>query len=126
MSPRQQMANGIAPENVICKEGLELVIRFSDGTAACVKQLASLKLAERGWGFISRPIEIPEISKPEFRIDFEKCNPSVDKDSDGKPDELIPQAGIDWSYCNLSGASLQHADLMNANFSGADLSGSIF
>jgi len=97
MSPRQQMANGVAPENVICKEGLELVIRISDGTAACVKQLTSLILAERGWGFISRPIEILEISKPEFRIDFEKCNPSVDKDGDGKPDELIPQTGIDWS-----------------------------
>jgi len=123
MSPRQQMANGIAPENVICKEGLELVIRSSDGTAACVKQLSSLKLAERGWGFIYEPIEIPEISKSEFRIDLEKCNLSVDKDGDGKPDELIPQPGTDWSYCNLVGADLTYANFYLVNLTGADLSG---
>ena len=75
MSPRQQMTHATAPENVICKDGLELVIRFSDGAAGCVKELTSLKLAERGWGFPYRLIESSEITKPEFRINFEKCNP---------------------------------------------------
>ena len=35
-SPRKQMKEGTAAENVLCKEGLELVIRIN-GMPACVK-----------------------------------------------------------------------------------------
>lgn len=46
-SPKKQMEKGIAPEQVICKEELELVIR-SNGSPACVKHDTAIKLEERG------------------------------------------------------------------------------
>ncbi|MFQ5941785.1 MAG: hypothetical protein ACE5KA_08835, partial [Nitrososphaerales archaeon] len=50
-SPREQMADGVAAEDVVCKEGLTLMIRGS-GTAACVKPSNAMKLVHRGWGTI--------------------------------------------------------------------------
>ncbi len=52
-SPRKQMANGIAAEDVICKSGLTLMIRNS-GSAACVKPSTAEKLANAGWGVIEK------------------------------------------------------------------------
>jgi predicted amidohydrolase YtcJ len=51
-SPRKQMANGFASEDVVCKTGFLLMIRYS-GTAACVGSLTADNLEERGWGTIS-------------------------------------------------------------------------
>ncbi len=50
MSPRHQMMEGTALNEVVCKEGLELMKKTSDGTAACVKSTSVDKLVERGWG----------------------------------------------------------------------------
>ncbi len=49
-SPRQQIANGISPTDVICKEGLELIFKATDESPACVKSETAVKLIERGWG----------------------------------------------------------------------------
>ena len=51
------------------------------------------------------------------------CNPQIDKNGDGYPDKLVPEIGVDWSYCNLIGVELIEKDLSNANLVGADLSG---
>ncbi len=48
-SPKQQIANGVLPKDVICKEGLELIFKSTDGTPACVKPETAKKLIERGW-----------------------------------------------------------------------------
>jgi protein-disulfide isomerase len=50
MSPKKQMASGVAAEDVMCKSELVLMIRSTSGTAACVKSTTSLKLSEAGWG----------------------------------------------------------------------------
>jgi len=50
MSPKKQMASGVAAEDVMCKSDFVLMIRSSSGTAACVKSTTSLKLSEAGWG----------------------------------------------------------------------------
>jgi len=50
MSPRAQMAQGTPTSEVICKEGLVLILKSSDGSAACVKASSAPKLIERGWG----------------------------------------------------------------------------
>jgi len=50
MSPKKQMASGVAAEDVMCKSEFVLMIRSSSGTAACVKSTTSLKLSEAGWG----------------------------------------------------------------------------
>ncbi|GFN39136.1 MAG: hypothetical exported protein [Marine Group I thaumarchaeote] len=50
MSPRAQMANGIPASEVTCNEGLDLILKSRDGSAACVKPSTALKLIDRGWG----------------------------------------------------------------------------
>ncbi len=49
MSPKMQMDEGVAPQDVECKEGLELVLKASDGSAACVKPGTKELLITRGW-----------------------------------------------------------------------------
>jgi len=49
-SPRAQMKQGVPVHDVICKEGLELIKKTRDGSAACVSEYAASKLVERGWG----------------------------------------------------------------------------
>lgn len=51
MSPRKQMASGVAAEDVECKAEFVLMVR-SNGLAACVKSSTSIKLSEAGWGDI--------------------------------------------------------------------------
>ena len=53
-SPRKQIAQGIAPEEVICNEGLELIIKHN-GSAACVRLDTAVNLEERGWGVMPPP-----------------------------------------------------------------------
>ena len=50
MSPRAQMKQGVPADEVVCKEGLQLMKKSRDGSAACVSDRAISKLIERGWG----------------------------------------------------------------------------
>ncbi|MCH8085849.1 MAG: hypothetical protein IIC15_05435 [Thaumarchaeota archaeon] len=50
LRPRQQMESGIEPQDVVCKEGLLLILRTSNGSAACVTESSSTKLLDMGWG----------------------------------------------------------------------------
>ena len=60
LSPRQQMASGIDAEDVECKLGFTLMIRSTNGDAACVKPSTSIKLSNAGWGnIIKSAIEEP-------------------------------------------------------------------
>lgn len=49
LSPIKQIANGISPENVTCKEGMQLVFKNIYNSPACVKPVTVDKLIERGW-----------------------------------------------------------------------------
>ena len=46
-SPIKQMKDGISPENILCREGLEVVIRIN-GMPACVKPETADRMQERG------------------------------------------------------------------------------
>ena len=59
MSPKKQMDTGIAPENVVCKSGLALMIK-SSGSAACVKPSTAEKLTAAGWGIIEKEATMME------------------------------------------------------------------
>ena len=50
VSPRNQIALGIEPESVICKDGLELIFKAANGMPACVTKKTVEKLVQRGWG----------------------------------------------------------------------------
>lgn len=47
--PLQQIRNGVKATSVMCTEGLELVLKQSNGQPACVKPSSVAKLIERGW-----------------------------------------------------------------------------
>ena len=52
--PLKQLAQGVAPEEVICNEGLELIIKHNQ-SPACVRIETAIKLEERGWGVMPPP-----------------------------------------------------------------------
>lgn len=47
--PLKQIKDGINPINVTCTEGLELVLKQTNGQPACLKPTSVAKLIERGW-----------------------------------------------------------------------------
>jgi len=49
LSPLAQTKNEILPEDVSCKNGLELIFKSTDDSPACVKPKTVEKLVERGW-----------------------------------------------------------------------------
>ena len=50
LSPKKQMESGVEPDDVVCKSGLVLMIRSTNGAAACVKSTTSTILSTAGWG----------------------------------------------------------------------------
>ena len=49
ISPRAQMLAGLSASQVMCKEGLNLVFKTTNGSPACVKPSTVYKLIETGW-----------------------------------------------------------------------------
>lgn len=49
LAPLKQISSGVSASDVVCKEGLELIIKASTGSPACVSLSTSLALVERGW-----------------------------------------------------------------------------
>ncbi|MDH5416676.1 MAG: dienelactone hydrolase family protein [Nitrosopumilus sp.] len=47
--PVKQVKSGTEPAHVTCTEGLELVLKMSNGQPACIKPSSVAKLIERGW-----------------------------------------------------------------------------
>lgn len=91
LPPLKQISAGIFSENVICKEELQLIIKYN-GSPTCVRIQTAENLEERGWGKItsipSIPIKVSSITN------FEECisagNPIMEsyprqcKTNDGK------------------------------------------
>ena len=49
LAPHKQLKNGTLLEDIICKDGLELIFKFTNNSPACVSQLTAQKLLERGY-----------------------------------------------------------------------------
>lgn len=49
ISPLQQWKQGIAAEDVECKEGFELIFKATNGNPACVRPQSAIKLVAMGW-----------------------------------------------------------------------------
>ena len=80
-SPRQQMESGIDASDVICKSGYVLMIRTSNGAAACVSPSSGTTLESRGWGVVeSEPFTGTESSNQE--IELEENLPIEHSDND--------------------------------------------
>lgn len=50
LSPLKQIQQGVLPEDVLCKEGFELLLKSNSGMPACVTPKTAEKLISRGWG----------------------------------------------------------------------------
>ncbi len=78
-SPRKQIAQGVLPEEVICKEGLILIIKHN-GSSACVRPDTAVILEERGWGVMPPPCCKP--TETTSITNFEECiaagNPAME------------------------------------------------
>jgi len=49
VSLRQQIANGISPQNIVCNPEFYLVFKATDKSPACAKFETAIKLYKRGW-----------------------------------------------------------------------------
>lgn len=50
LAPLKQIANGVLPKDVICKETMQLIFKITNGNPACVETATLEKLIERNWG----------------------------------------------------------------------------
>ena len=73
-SPKQQIDNGVAPHDVICRDGLVLV-ESSPNQIECIHETTAQKM---GWRVISQPISIPEETNVSFQ-DTLNSNKTVKK-----------------------------------------------
>ena len=48
-TPLQQYKKGFDAQDIVCKQGLQLIIKAEDGSPACVKSKSVKQLVERGW-----------------------------------------------------------------------------
>jgi len=84
-SPKKQLKQGVSPENIICKTGLELVIR-SNGFPACVKPETAEKMQKIG--ILSTAIKFTDLNQ------VKKTIQSTDK-------EIITVPASDMSIVNF-------------------------
>ncbi|MDH3677776.1 MAG: hypothetical protein OEQ12_05685, partial [Nitrosopumilus sp.] len=59
-APKKQLKKGIPIENIICNEGLNLIIRIN-GSPACVKPATAERFQNLGLAFI--PIKVTNLEK---------------------------------------------------------------
>ena len=85
MSPKKQMANGVAAEDVICKGGYTLMIRIG-GDAACVTPSTASKLNAAGWGEIIREFEI-EVEPQDEEVSLDEEVSMTDEESSNGVEE---------------------------------------
>ncbi|KEQ56309.1 hypothetical protein SCCGRSA3_01887 [Marine Group I thaumarchaeote SCGC RSA3] len=49
LAPLKQVASGILPDDILCKENLQLIFKITDNSPACVSADTAEKLIQRGW-----------------------------------------------------------------------------
>jgi len=49
LPPLKQKSQGVLPNSVVCSSNLQLVLKSTDNSPACVKPSTALKILERGW-----------------------------------------------------------------------------
>jgi len=64
-SLKAQKKFGVAPLDIICKEGLQKILKSSDKSISCVKPQTAEKLIERGWAIVFLPTVLNEVSNTE-------------------------------------------------------------
>jgi len=121
MSPRQQMASGVSADDVVCKTGLVLMIRSTNGAATCVKSSTSMKLSDAGWGSIIIDDEEDETIEDETIEDETMGNATNEKtvelseefsmgEEEGLPEETMAEESFTIGGIDLSMAAPVEGD----------------
>ena len=116
MSPRQQMASGVAADDVVCKSGLVLMIRSTNGAATCVKSSTSMKLSDAGWGSIiiddeeDETIENETIENATNEKIIELSEGLSMGDKEGMPEETMEEESFTIGGIDLSMAAPVEGD----------------
>lgn len=50
LSPYRQMANGILPENIVCHDGMIMIVKLATNSPVCIKSDSVSRLVDRNWG----------------------------------------------------------------------------
>jgi len=118
-SPKKQVAQGIALHQVICKQGLELIIKYN-GSPACVKSETAEKLAERGWGGPPPPI----VSHGGPAVDYVSLIDNLRANATVNPEGEIEQPffSVTGFSIQVNDASVQVFEYNNAEDAEADAS----
>ena len=83
-SPNKQMDDGVATEDILCRYGLDLMVRPS-GTVACVQPSSSDKLTAKGWDRLVEGLPtLPELNVVEKTIEIDGL--TVSYKEGGSPD----------------------------------------
>lgn len=70
-TPKQQLNDGVAVEDVLCKSGYSLMIKLSNESVMCVKPSTAMKLEERKWGqvLVDSQIMLKQIEEKQKTIE---------------------------------------------------------
>lgn len=68
LPPLQQIKNGIKPQDVICKEGLQLIFKDRNSPACVNSQTVFLLLSQRSWSSFDDISIVLQPSKSEYKI----------------------------------------------------------
>jgi len=109
MTPRAQMLAGLSANQVMCKDGLNLVIKSADGTPACVKASTVFKLIERSW--ISMDSAFAEEPEPETEQVMPKSKTTTQSD-------FLPTESDRAMYfkARISGGLIKYTEVAKLNF----------
>jgi protein-disulfide isomerase len=119
LSPRKQMESGIAAENVMCKSELVLMIRSTNGAAACVKSTTSVKLSDAGWGSITEQADMEDKVDETMEDGIEEgAVNATEVDTHNK--EILLEEGLSMDISNES--SQETAEAEPFTIGGIDLS----
>jgi protein-disulfide isomerase len=119
LSPRKQMESGTAAENVMCKSELVLMIRSTNGAAACVKSTTSVKLSDAGWGSITEQADMEDKVDETMEDGIEEgAVNATEVDTHNK--EILLEEGLSMDISNES--SQETAEAEPFTIGGIDLS----
>lgn len=108
MSPMEQYAHGIAPKDVICVQGLQLVIKSEGGSPACVKDASIGRLVRQGWWAWNDKVGDTMVNTP-GKKDFDNKTCAIPETAssivgtNGFARDDLPKNGVVYPGANLTG-----------------------
>jgi hypothetical protein len=80
LSPKMQLEQGVSPNEIICREGLTLLIKSTNDFPICVKLSSADKLVKKGWAIL--PESIPHVQTNDRHIEsLDKLSNPINQES---------------------------------------------